>query len=123
MQASHEWILDEAKKLSSSEVTFKDEWQAHCFFIGGKLFGYLGTNKENEVILTLKGDPALNQELRESYDFVVPGYYMNKVHWISIKLDSKEVKPILIQSLLKKSYELIFSGLPKKTQGALLSKK
>ena len=119
MKTSYEWILEEAKKFPGSEVLYKEEWQAYCFFIGGKLFGYLGTNKENESIVTLKGDPAMNQELRESYDFIIPGYYMNKVHWISIKLESKDAQPVLIAPLIKKSYELIFSSLPKKIQAQL----
>lgn len=119
MKTSYNWILEEAKKFPGSEVLYKEEWQAYCFFIGGKLFGYLGTNKENESIVTLKGNPAMNQELRENYDFIIPGYYMNKVHWISIKLESKDAQSVLIGPLLKKSYELIFSSLPKKIQAQL----
>lgn len=41
------------------------------------------------------------------------GYYLNKAHWISVKLDG-EVPEEVLQNLIKESYECVLSGLPKR---------
>ena len=51
--------------------------------------------------------------LREKYEDVIPGYYMNKRHWNSVKTSGK-IPNDLIKEWIKSSYELVVSGLPKK---------
>lgn len=118
----YEWILQEARKYPGSDVNYKEEWDAVCFFVAGKLFGYLGDHNEKGWILTLKGKPDQNQELREEYSFIEPGYHMNKVHWVTILLDHEEVKNKMVNTLLGRSYQLVFSGLSKKMQAEILDK-
>ncbi|WP_331836600.1 MmcQ/YjbR family DNA-binding protein [Erysipelothrix piscisicarius] len=49
---------------------------------------------------------------------ITEGYYMNKVHWISIRMD-KDVDEPLIETLINESYELIFKSLTKKIQSEI----
>lgn len=115
----HEWILQEARKFPGSNVFYKEEWDAFCFFVEGKLFGYIGNHKDKGWILTLKGRPDQNQELREEFSFIESGYHMNKVHWITALVDHSEIKREMIGKLLTHSYDLIFAGLPKKIQAEI----
>lgn len=78
----------------------------------------LGVDGEPYYI-TLKSDPYESKMLREQYPDIVPGYYMNKEHWNSIKPDG-EVPHELLRDLLDRSYTLVLSGLPKKKQTELL---
>ena len=67
------------------------------------------------VYVTLKLDPAEGDYLRTQYEDIIPGYYMNKVHWNSVKADGN-VPDEVLQVLLDKSYNLVLSGLSKKKQ-------
>jgi len=117
MQQKYHWLLSEALQLKGAKVQFKKEWQAYQYLIGGKMFAYLGTNNNNQEIITLKGDPANNVLMIEMYDCVTEGYYANKVHWISIRLDDKNsLSHQAIIDLLQMAYQLVFNNLTKKAQ-------
>jgi predicted DNA-binding protein (MmcQ/YjbR family) len=49
---------------------------------------------------------------------VVPGYYMNKKHWVTISL-SGELPEGMLDELAKGSYNLVTSELSKKEKAAL----
>lgn len=68
---------------------------------------------------TCKLDPAEGDFLRRQYEDIIPGYYMNKVHWNSVKADGN-VPDALLQEMLEKSYRLVLGGFGKKKQRALL---
>lgn len=65
------------------------------------------------VYIKLKLDPGEGDYLRSQYDDIIPGYYMNKVNWNSVKADGN-VPEELLQTLLDKSYELVLAGFSKK---------
>ena len=69
--------------------------------------------------ITLKLEPAEGEFLRKQYEDIIPGYYMNKEHWNSVKPDGK-IPDDLLKDLLDKSYELVLSGFSKKQQRELL---
>lgn len=117
MLARYSWLEDEAKKLKGATVVFKPEWQAWQFLVADKMFAYASKNNHNQDIITLKGDPATNRLMIEMYDCITEGYYANKVHWISIILDSPTpLDQTMVIDLLKKSYQLVLAKLPKKLQ-------
>ncbi|MBQ8532835.1 MAG: MmcQ/YjbR family DNA-binding protein [Clostridia bacterium] len=58
--------------------------------------------------------------MKYPYDDIVPGFYMNKVHWNSIKPDGK-VPDDLLKELVDKSYNLILKGFSKKRQQEILN--
>lgn len=117
MRQKYQWIFTEALKLKGVSIDYKVEWQAYRFLLNEKMFAYLGTNNHAKEILTLKGDPADNRLMIEIYDCVTEGYYMNKIHWISIRLDDPKLpsKQMVVEQLIK-SYQLVFEKLSKKHQ-------
>lgn len=114
------WI--DAYLLSKTGVTkdLQKDWNWIRYQIGGKLFAAvcLGENDEPYYI-TLKLEPSEGDFLRQQYEDIIPGYYMNKVHWNSIKPDG-EVPDDLLKEMLDKSYHLVLGGLSKKKQREIL---
>ena len=74
------------------------------FKIKGKIFALLSLDNERQI--NLKCDPELAIALREQYDFVIPGYHMNKVHWNTVKLDGR-VRPEQLREWIDHSFSLI----------------
>ena len=64
-------------------------------------------------------EPEEGDFLRQQYADIVPGYYMNKMHWNSVKPDG-EVPDDLLKDLLDKSYNLVLGGFSKKKQAKIL---
>ena len=60
---------------------------------------------EGEVYLNVKTDPNYSDLLRNSYDYIIPAYHMNKEHWNTVIL-SEEVDVNLVKELIEQSYQL-----------------
>lgn len=58
--------------------------------------------------------------MRQQYTDIIPGYYMNKVHWNSVKADG-EVPDDILKDMLDKSYQLVLSSFSRKKQKEILS--
>lgn len=86
------------------------------FYVGGKMFSLTDINRFHMIILKCDPDKAL--DLREAYDFVRPGYHMNKKHWNSIILD-QPVSGALIKEWTLHSYQLVYNQLPKKIRSEI----
>ncbi|MCI8922221.1 MAG: MmcQ/YjbR family DNA-binding protein [Acutalibacter sp.] len=72
-----------------------------------------------DALLTLKLEPQEGCFFREQYEDIIPGYYMNKDHWNSIRLEGS-VPEELVRELAEKSYRLVLHGLSKKKQKEIL---
>ncbi len=102
--------------MKGVEKDFKAEWGWTRFMIKGKMFCAFCGEDDDFSLITVKCEPDFNLFIREQYkDAIIEGYYMNKVHWNSIKPD-KGVPYELVQEMCKKGYNLILHSLPKKTQ-------
>ncbi len=98
----------------------KQEWNWTRYMIGGKLFCAVCMDESNApYYITLKLEPAKGDALRNLYPDILPGYYMNKVHWNSVKPNG-EVPEDLMKQMLDESYSLILHSLPKKKQQEIL---
>lgn len=64
-----------------------------------------------EPRLALKLTPERNEELREQYSAVTPAWHWNKKHWSDVCYEQLEED--LVKSLIKESYDLVVSKLPK----------
>lgn len=115
----YKWIDECALKLTGARKDFKQEWGAFRFLIGDKMFAMLGGDKNENPIITLKLEPMVGEALRQTYQDVIPGYYMNKVHWNSFYLEGAVPKEIIENSIME-SYELVLHSLPKKVQATIL---
>ncbi|KAB2846160.1 MAG: MmcQ/YjbR family DNA-binding protein [Melioribacteraceae bacterium] len=79
------------------------------------------TNLTPPLNINLKCDPEKAIELREEYDFVRPGYHMNKQHWNTIDLE-RVAMPKLIYEWIDDSYNLVVNSLTKKIRVELNKK-
>ncbi|SHF41462.1 Predicted DNA-binding protein, MmcQ/YjbR family [Mariniphaga anaerophila] len=86
------------------------------FKVAGKMFCL--TDLEGDLFVNLKNEPEKNQELREQYPAIKPGYHMNKQHWNTVSIDDS-VSDEMIKQLIDDSYKLIVSKLPKKIREEL----
>lgn len=97
------------------EKDFKVEWGWTRYLIRGKMFAVICRDKEGRDIFTLKSEPMFGQFLRDQYEDIVPGYYMNKEHWNSVYVEGN-VPGDVVKQMIDKSYELVLQTLSKKVQ-------
>ncbi len=117
----YEWI--DSYLLNKKGVTkdFKIEWNWIRYQIGGKMFAAICLDSDDEPhYITLKLNPDEGEFLRQQFDDIIPGYYMNKTHWNSINPDG-EVPDDLLKEMLDKSYQLVLSSFSRKKQEEILS--
>lgn len=96
-----------------------DEWTL-VFKVAGKMFGLLPLNAER-ASLSLKCDPELAVELRETYPDVQPGYHLHKRYWNTVFLTSA-LNDELIKKWILHSYIQVVQKMPK-ARRELLSEK
>ena len=97
--------------LTGAESSYPFGPEALVYKIMGKMFALVAQNDEVPRV-TLKCAPADAEILVSTYTSVIPGYYMNKKHWITISL-SGELSDELLCDLVDGSYALVASGLTK----------
>ena len=110
--------------MSKPAVTKNTEnWNLVRYMIGGKMFLAVCLDDETNkpYYITLKLEPLEGELLRKQYSDIVPGFYMNKVHWNSVK-PCGQVPDELLKELADKSYNLILKSFSKKRQQELLNK-
>ncbi len=56
--------------------------------------------------------------LRAEYKAILPGFHMNKGHWITLVLDNTLSNKLIIE-LVDHSYDLVIHGLPKSKQASI----
>ena len=70
-----------------------------------KVFALSGLAAE-PLKVTLKIDPEESIALREQYEAIVPGYHLNKKHWVTITCDGS-VPDELVEELITASHALV----------------
>ena len=75
------------------------------FKVNGKIFLLLSLDSQ-PLQFNAKCDPEMAVELRERYDYIIPGYHMNKKHWNTIIVEDKATKK-QIRELIDHSYQLV----------------
>lgn len=115
----YNWIDDHLMLKTGVTKDHKLEWNWIRYHIGGKMFAAICLNSEGKPhYITLKTDPLESEILRKEYEDIIPGYYMNKTHWISVNPDG-EVPDELMKDLLDKAYTLVLQSLSKKMQAEI----
>lgn len=119
---NYQWLDGCLQKQPSTEKEFQPAWQAYKYLLCGKMYAYIGIDDRNtRPIVTLKLEPAFSDMLRSKYEDIVPGYYMNKIHWSTVYLDGNVPQDVLAD-IVHASYQLVRSSLSKKMQQGLLEK-
>jgi len=103
--------------MKGGEASYPFGPEALVYKVRGKMYALVSQNEEIPRV-TLKVDPVDGMMLVDQYESIVPGYYMNKKHWITISLTG-ELPLEMIKDLSKKSYDLVVSKLTKKEQEKL----
>jgi predicted DNA-binding protein (MmcQ/YjbR family) len=87
--------------------------------VSGKMFALLS---EDEVpgTISLKVDPEEGELLRAQYPTIIPGYHLNKRHWITATIDDR-LPTDLLTGLVDDSYDLVVASLTKARREALSS--
>lgn len=104
-------------ELKGSESSCPFGPEALVYKVKGKMFALVSQEEEIPRV-TLKCAPEDGAMLVGRYESVVPGYHMNKKHWITITLTG-EMSVEMIRSLADDSYRLVVSKLSKKDQASL----
>jgi predicted DNA-binding protein (MmcQ/YjbR family) len=91
--------------LDGAEETFPFGPETSVFKVGGKMFAVAGLKAE-PLRVTLKCEPELSVQLRNTYDEIVPGYHANKRHWITVDLTGS-LDDGLVRTLIADSYDLV----------------
>ncbi len=114
------WIDDYLMEKKGVTKDLQKDWNWIRYQIGGKMFAAVCRGEHDQpYYITLKLEPLEGDFLRQQYDDIIPGYYMNKVHWNSVKADG-EVPDDLLKDMLDKSYKLVLGGFSKKKQKEIL---
>ncbi len=112
-----EELRDFCLSLKGVEEKLPFDNRTLVFSIKGKMF--CATDTENYEFINVKCNPEEAILLREKYDGVFPGHYMNKKHWNSVKTEGN-IPDKLIEEWIKKSYDLVFAKLPQKSQKEII---
>ncbi|MCD5001299.1 MmcQ/YjbR family DNA-binding protein [Enterococcus saccharolyticus] len=104
--------------LPFAKVYFREDWATIYFEVHGKMFGTMSPQATEQAMITLKGLPEKNEELREIYEDITPGYHMNKKHWNSIALRSTVLTDEEFEQMIYLSYQLVWQNLPAKIRQA-----
>lgn len=90
------------------ENPFGPEWDVYK--VRGKVFLLVPLDGTGRV--TLKSHPDDSVALRETFADIVPGYHMNKKHWITL-MAGPSLDADLVTELVTESYLLVVEKLPK----------
>lgn len=104
-----------SKKKAVSDFPFDEVTEV--IKVMGKIF--LLVNNEEPFEISLKCNPMKSIELRELFEFIRPGYHLNKKHWITVTLNNS--MPIeFFYELIDHSYEEVVKKLTKEKKQELL---
>ena len=112
----YNWLDERLLAQPGTQKEFNPSWQAYKYLLHDKMYAYIGINDQNSrPIITLKMEPVFSDTLRREYQDIVPGYYMNKLHWSTVYIDGT-VPQEVIEDMVRSSYQLVLSMLSKKAQ-------
>jgi predicted DNA-binding protein (MmcQ/YjbR family) len=98
------------------------EWNWIRYQIGGKMFAAICLDDQDQpYYITLKLEPLEGEFWRKQYDDIIPGYYMNKTHWNSVKANGA-VPDDFLMDLLDKAYKIVLGSLSKKKQKEIIER-
>ena len=114
------WIDEYMMGKPGVTKDFQPEWKWIRYQIGGKMFAAVCLDDHDQpYYITLKLEPLEGDFWRKQYDDIIPGYYMNKTHWNSVKADGA-VPDDILRDLLDKAYRIVLGSLSKKKQKEIL---
>ena len=112
----YEWIDSYLLAKAGISKNLQTEWNWIRYVIDGKMcVAVCLDEQDNPYYITLKLRPENGMDLQEQHEDIIPGYYMNKKHWNSIKVNGS-ISDQLLKDMLDEAYELVLSSFSKKRQ-------
>lgn len=101
--------MDAALELPGAELhQFAPDWIVAR--VHGKWFAVTTSNADRSLV-NVKVDPEDVAPLIQTYDDVLPGFHMNKKHWVSLR-GGPSLTDQLVRELVVDSYRLVHLTLP-----------
>jgi predicted DNA-binding protein (MmcQ/YjbR family) len=97
--------LELCARQVGAERTYPFGPEVAVFKVAGKIFALVGLER-TPADISLKCEPEHGELLRAEHAAIVPGYHLNKRHWITITLDGS-LPPTLIEELIEDSFDLV----------------
>ena len=116
---NYPWLEEYCLTKQGATKDYKEEWQATRYMVGGKMFALQGTDNTGRPVVTLKLLPEDGDFLRSQYKDIIPGYYMNKVHWNSVYLDGA-VPDDVVRDMIDKSWSILLASLTRKARKEIM---
>lgn len=102
--------------VKGAEECFPFDDTVLVFKVMDKMFAFMSLDrKEQGFMMNLKCDPEYAIELREHYEYVIPGYHSNKKYWNSVYIEEVKKDTDLKEWILH-SVDEVIKKLPKKKQ-------
>ncbi len=79
--------------------------ETSVFKVAKKIFA-ISRLDADPLDVSVKCDPDLAESLRTTHDAIVPGYHLNKRHWITITLGG-DGDDELVRNLVRDSFDLV----------------
>ena len=116
----YEWLDEYLLKMPGVTKDLQKDWNWIRYQIGGKMFAAICLDDNDKpYYITLKLEPLEGGFWRKQYEDIIPGYYMNKTHWNSVKAEGN-VPDDILKDLLEKAYKIVLGSLSKKKQKEIL---
>lgn len=107
--ASPRMTADELKskclEMPGAEETYPFGPEPSVFKIAGKIFA-ISTLDADPLKVSVKCDPELVEQLRGAHESIVPGYHLNKRHWLTVTIGGDAEDDLVVQ-LIEDSYDLV----------------
>ena len=118
------WVEEYLLSKPGVSDNWQTDWNWHRFYVGEKFFAALCCRWEDgePSLITVKLPPDEGELLRGQYEDVIPGYYMNKVHWNSVRADGN-VPDDVLRVIMDHAWQTGFQSLTKKKQQQIIQAK
>lgn len=92
-------------EMPGAAETFPFNPETSVFKVAGKIFA-LAPLDSKPLKVSVKCDPEVGEGLRATHETIVPGYHLNKRHWITITLGG-DASDAQVRDLVEDSYDLV----------------
>jgi predicted DNA-binding protein (MmcQ/YjbR family) len=103
--------------LSLPQTTVVAQWGGLVYKVAGKVFLVLSLDERVLEGITFKCTPDEFDALTET-DGIIQAPYFAKRHWVKLE-DPSALREPQLTARIRRSYDLVAAGLPKKTRSAL----
>jgi predicted DNA-binding protein (MmcQ/YjbR family) len=100
-----EELKSKCLEMPGAEETFPFTEGVSVFKIAGKIFAIAPLDDE-PLKVSVKCDPELGEQLRAAHESIVPGYHLNKRHWLTVTI-GQDAPDELVAQLIEDSYDLV----------------